>query len=77
MQYNPKSKVLEFSSEDEAALFHNQLTDLMRAAMSCVGDEQTSDAEGSRLTQEFFDRYAVLTDTLCRLRAHLPRKMGD
>lgn len=77
MKYNPKNTALEFSSEDEAALFHNELTDLMRAAMSCVGNAETSDAEGARLTKEFFDRYAVLTDTLCRLRAHLPRKMDD
>jgi len=75
MKYNPKSSVLEFASEDEAAHFHNQLTDLMRAAMSGVGNEETSEAEGTRLTQEFFERYAVLTDALCRLRAHLPRQM--
>lgn len=77
MKYDPKSKVLEFSSEDEAAQFHNQLTDLMRAAMNGVGSEETTEEEGSRLTKEYFERYAVLTDTLCRLRAHLPRKMGD
>lgn len=76
MKYNPKNKVLEFSSEDEAAQFHNQLTALMRAAMSGVGGAETTDEEGSRLTREFFERYAVLTDTLCRLRAHLPRQIG-
>lgn len=76
MKYNPKNNVLEFASEEEAALFHNQLTDLMRAAMSGVGSAETTDEEGARLTREYFERYAVLTDTLCRLRAHLPRKMG-
>lgn len=75
MKYNPNNKALEFSSEEEAAQFHNQLTDLMRAAMSGIGSAETTDEEGSRLTREFFERYAVLTDTLCRLRAHLPRQM--
>lgn len=75
MKYNHKSKVLEFSSEDEVAIFHNELTDLMRAAMSGIGNAGTSDQDGAKLTTEFFARYAVLTDTLCRLRAHLPRKM--
>ncbi len=77
MKYTPNNNALEFASEDEAALFHNQLTDLMRAAMSSVGNAETTDAEGSKLTREFFEKYAVLTDTLCRLRAHLPRKIGD
>jgi hypothetical protein len=77
MKYNPKNKVLEFSSEDEAALFHNQLTDLMRTAMNGVGSTEATVEEGSRLTREFFERYAVLTDTLCRLRAHLPRQMDS
>lgn len=69
--------MLEFSSEGEVAEFHNQLTDLMRAAMSGVGDAETTDEEGAKLTGEFFARYAVLTDALCRLRAHLPRKIEE
>jgi hypothetical protein len=47
----------------------------MRAAMSGVGNMETSEIEALRLTQEFFERYSVLTDTLNRLRAHLPRKV--
>lgn len=73
MKYNKKSKMLEFTSDEEVAKFHEQLTEVMRAAMTKVGDIETSDEESLRLTEEFFKRYAVLTDALCRLRAHLPR----
>ena len=76
MKYNPKSKMLEFNSDAEISEFHDQLTGLMRMAMSGVGNAETSEDEGSKLTMEFFERYSVLTDTLNRLRAHLPRGMG-
>jgi hypothetical protein len=76
MKYNPKSKMLEFNSDAEISEFHDQLTGLMRVAMSGVGNAETSKDEGSKLTTEFFERYSVLTDTLNRLRAHLPRSMG-
>lgn len=76
MKYNPKSKILEFGSDAEISEFHDQLTGLMRAAMSAVGNADTSEDEGAKLTMEFFERYAVLTDTLNRLRAHLPRSIG-
>ena len=76
MKYNPKSKMLEFNSDAEISDFHDQLTVLMREAMSKVGNAETSEDEGSKLTMEFFARYSVLTDTLNRLRAHLPRSMG-
>jgi len=76
MKYNPKSKMLEFNSDTEISEFHDQLTGLMRVAMSGVGNAETSEDEGSKLTMEFFERYSALTDTLNRLRAHLPRSMG-
>ena len=75
MKYNPESRILEFKSDAEISEFHDQLTGLMRVAMSGVGDAETSEDEGSKLTLEFFERYSVLTDTLNRLRAHLPRRM--
>lgn len=77
MKFNPKSKMLEFISNEEISAFHDQLTGLMRAAMSQIGNAETTEAEGSRLTMEFFEQYSVLTDTLNRLRAHIPRNMGD
>ena len=76
MKYNPKSKMLEFKSDAEISEFHDQLTGLMRAAMSGIGNAETGEEEGSKLTLEFFERYSVLTDTLNRLRAHLPRSIG-
>jgi len=73
MKYIKKSKTLEFKSDEEVSLFHDQLTEIMRAAMTKVGSVEDGDEEALKLTEEFFKRYAVLTDTLCRLRAHLPR----
>ncbi len=76
MKYDSTSKVLEFSSDEEVMKFHDQLTEVMRAAMSAVGDSQTNDEEALKLTVEFFERYSALTDTLNRLRAHLQRSVG-
>lgn len=73
MKYNSKSKMLEFSSDAEVSKFHDQLTEIMRAAMSRVGSAETSEGEALKLTTEFFECYSVLTETLSRLRAHLPR----
>lgn len=73
MKYIKKSKALEFESDAEVSLFHDQLTEIMRAAMMKVGSVEDSEEEALRLTEEFFKRYSVITDTLCRLRAHLPR----
>lgn len=77
MKYLLKSRSLEFSSDAEASAFHDQLTELMRIAMGTVGDAHTSEADASRLTMDFFERYAILTDTLCRLRAHMHRKTEE
>jgi len=76
MKYNAENKILEFSSDTEILEFHDQLTEVMRAAMSTVGDIETNEKVASKLTMEFFERYSTLTDTLSRLRAHLPRKVG-
>ena len=73
MIYNSKTKMLEFSSDENVFQFHDQLTEIMRSAMSSVGGEKTSDEEAISLTREFFDQYSALSDTLKCLRAHLPR----
>lgn len=73
MKYNVKTKTLEFSSDESVAKFHDQLTELMRLAMSNVGDAETSEEEALGLTREFFERYSALSDALSSLRAHLPR----
>jgi len=65
--------MLEFSSDEDVSKFHDQLTELMRFAMSRVGGDEASDDEAMTLTKEFFARYSVLTDVLSRMRAHLPR----
>jgi len=73
MKYNSKTKMLEFSSDENVFEFHDQLTELMRFAMSRVGDNETSEDEALGLTREFFEQYSALSDTLRCLRAHLPR----
>jgi len=73
MKYNSKTKMLEFSSDESVFKFHDQLTELMRFAMSRVGDGETSEAEALELTREYFERYSALSDALSSLRAHLPR----
>ncbi len=73
MKYNAKTKTLDFSSDESVFKFHDQLTELMRLAMSNVGSDETSDDEALGLTREFFERYSALSDMLSCLRAHLPR----
>ena len=75
MKYDSRTKVLAFSSDANVSTFHDQLTELMRFAMSKVGSVEIGEDEVMKLTLEFFDRYSVLSDVLRCLRAHLPR--GD
>jgi len=75
MKYNSKNAMLAFSSEEEVSRFHDQLTDALRMVMlQSGGDGSTSKEEDLKHTQEFFERYSVLAETLSSLRAHLPRK---
>ncbi|MBI3902393.1 MAG: hypothetical protein HY306_05535 [Nitrosomonadales bacterium] len=75
MKYNSKNKMLTFSSDEEVVGFHDQLTDVMRSVMLNIGNgKANSKEEDLKLTQEFFERYAALAETLSCLRAHLPRK---
>lgn len=75
MKYNSKNIMLAFSSDEEVSKFHDQLTDALRMVMLQSGGDQTaSKEEDMKHTQEFFDRYSVLAETLRHLRAHLPRK---
>ena len=77
MKYNSKTRMLEFSSDETVFKFHNQLTEIMRFAMSSVGDSidnhGTSEDEAAGLTRKFFEQYSALSDALSCLRAHLPR----
>jgi hypothetical protein len=73
MKYNSKTKMLEFSSDENVFKFHDQLTEIMRFAMSSVGHDDISEDEILGLTREFFERYSALSDALRCLRAHLPR----
>ena len=67
--------MLAFSSDEEASKFHDQLTDALRMVMLKAGGEKASSKEEDlKATQEFFERYSVLAETLRHLRAHLPRK---
>jgi len=75
MKYDSKNKMLAFSSDEEVSRFHDQLTDAMRMLMLKAGSNgATSKEEDVKLTQEFFDRYSALAETLRRLRAHLARE---
>lgn len=75
MKYNSKNTMLAFSSDEEVSKFHDQLTDALRMVMLKAGNEKASSKEEDlKATQEFFDRYSVLAETLRHLRAHLPRK---
>jgi hypothetical protein len=75
MKYNSKTTMLAFSSNEEVSKFHDQLTDALRMVMlHSGGDEAASKEDDLKHTQEFFDRFSVLAETLRHLRAHLPRK---
>jgi hypothetical protein len=73
MKYNSKTRMLEFSSDESVFQFHDQLTEIMRFAMSSVGNDETSDDEAIGLTREFFEQYSALSDALRCFRAHMPR----
>jgi hypothetical protein len=73
MKYNTKTKMLEFASDESVFQFHDQLTEIMRFAMSSVGDDEASEDEAIGLTREFFEQYSALSDALRCLRAHIPR----
>jgi len=76
MKYNSKNTMLAFSSDEEVSKFHDQLTDALRMVMLKAGSDATNSKEDDlKHTQEFFDRYSVLAETLRHLRAHLPRKL--
>jgi len=78
MKYNVKDKTLVFASDEEASLFHDQLTGAMRNLMLQTGSGgPTSREEDVKLTQEFFDRYSVLADALRQLREHMVREMEE
>lgn len=66
--------MLEFSSDESVFEFHDQLTEIMRFAMSNVGDDEVNEVEVIGLTREFFEQYSSLSDTLRCLRAHIPRR---
>lgn len=75
MKYNSKNAMLAFSSDEEVSKFHDQLTDALRTLMLNIGSGETAGKEEDlKHTQEFFERYSVLAETLSSLRAHLPRK---
>jgi len=65
--------MLEFSSDESVSNFHDQLTEIMRFAMSSVGNQDTSKDEAIELTRKFFEQYSSLSDALRCLRTHLPR----
>ena len=65
--------MLEFTSDESVFRFHDQLTEIMRFAMSRVGGDGVSEEEAIGLTREFFEQYSALSDALRCLRAHLPR----
>ncbi len=73
MKYNAKAKVLEFSSDQGVHQFHDQLTEIMRFAMSNVGNDDMSRDEALKLSRDFFSRYSALSDALNCMREHLPR----
>ncbi len=76
MKYNVKGKMLTFSSDEEVARFHDQLTSAMRNLMLHVGnDGHTSHEDDVRLTREFFEQYSELAETLQQLRCHMAREM--
>jgi hypothetical protein len=75
MKYNVKGKMLVFSSDEEVTLFHNQLTVALRELMLKAGSNgPASHEEDVRLTNEFFEQYSVLAETLRRLRSHMVRE---
>ena len=73
MKYNTQTKMLEFSNDENVSQFHDQLTAIMRFAMTHVGNDDTSEQEAASLTKEFFEQYSALSAALSSLRAHLPR----
>jgi hypothetical protein len=73
MKYDPQEKKLHFSSEEHVRLFHDQLTELVRLAMSVVGSDEVSNI-AAKNTLDFFERNSELLLVLRCMRAHMQRE---
>jgi len=72
--YDSQKLTIQFTSEEEVARFHAQMTKLLRIGMSEVNQKYNEMQEGIAQTNAFFQEYTTVIDVLNSLRDYLPRK---
>ena len=76
MKYDPATRTLEFSSDQEVARFHAEVTTLLRDAVSEAS--RHGDAQAGKVAAlAVFKDFASVMRALNALRKHLDRAVGD
>lgn len=76
MKYDPSTRTLQFTSDQEVERFHAEVTALLRDAVSAashLGDANT----GKLAAQAVFRDFASVMRALNQLRRHLDRSAGE
>lgn len=76
MKYDPETKTLRFSSEEEVVEFHVQLTDLVREATVAANRSAPRGAAAVEASRQVLKQVHVVARALNALRRHLPRTPG-
>jgi hypothetical protein len=76
MKYDDEARALRFGSDDELRRFHDDLTELLRAATVSATREGDVDAATAR-ARDVMRRYATVLRALNAMRASLPRGAGE
>jgi len=77
MQYDPESKTLTFSSEQEVEQFHSQLSLLLRHAMVEASRGVEDAQQAKAISREVFKECAIVTRALNVLRGSLTRRASS
>ena len=73
MHYDPSTRSMSFSSEDEMASFHQELTHLLRVATVAASTSEQDAAKGREAAQTVLKEFRTVTRALNTLRRILPR----
>lgn len=70
MKYEPEARALQFTTDEELARFHAEVTALLRDAVTQASRHGDADA-GKAAAREVFKQFATVLRALNALRAHL------
>jgi hypothetical protein len=70
LKYDPETRALQFSNDEEVVRFHSELTALMRTAVTAVS-RHGEDQEGKAAAQGVFKELPSIMRALNAFRKHL------